>query len=424
MPRSRVRIPIRRVAVVVAALAVTGVVAPMSYAAEEPHTTVAGAYSVFNVPSTDYRPDYAIEDHLIELINETPAGEDIYGAMFSWTRIPVAEALRDAQARGVDVRLAIDKGGSQGTTNTDPDNVAIQTLKAADLTQLTFCEGPGTSGLQQTACISNREYSINHNKLFSFSKTGSMAEVVFSASQNMTNSQGNLFNNAVVIHGDAALYGFFARHFTNMLEQKKNNNYFNSPDGYYRTDDNSVTVYFSPRADSNGNSTTQPSTDTVNLLMGYIKDQPGPCTLDIVHAEFTNARIAVADQLVRIAKLGCKIRLVYGSMADTVYSRLSQSSNIEMKRYYDRASTDPEDPRDAVGVHSKYINFSGNYNGTPNRDIVFTGSQNLTGPSLRNHDETLLKVEIPAVTQGFADNFETVWSRARCHNPTSGSCPS
>lgn len=383
------------------------------------HINGVAAYTVFNTPNNDGTPDYAIESHLISLINDTPAGAQIHGAMFSWTRETIAKALSDAQARGVKVSLAIDRGGSGGTTNTDPDNTAIQKLKDAKLTKLVFCTGTGGREDQQTACIADRDYSINHNKLFSFSSTGDLSNVVVSASQNMTNSQGSLFNNAVVMHSDKPLYDFFGRHFENLLAQKKNNDYFNSNDGYYRSDDKSVTVYFSPRADSSGGNSTQPATDTVNLILGYIKDQSGDCALNIVEAEFTDPRIAVADQISRIAGLGCKVKVVYGKMDDAVYSKLSSAKNIELKRFFYQ----PDGYEDPVSVHSKYIQFNGTYNGTDNRKLLFSGSQNLTGPSLRNHDETLTKVENAAVFSGFTTNFDQVWSQAKCENPSSGKCP-
>lgn len=404
------------VAVALAALAATAIPA----LAEQPATPteVAGAYAVFNEPGTTGQRDFAVEEHFIELVEQTPAGEQINGAMFSWTRTEVATALADAQARGVDVRLAIDKEGAGGTTNTDPNNEAVAILKSAGFTQLTWCEGPGTSGDQQTGCVANRGYSINHQKLFSFSATNGMTDVVFNASQNWTNSQNNQFNNAVVVHGDADLYAFFGRHFDNMLQQRKNNDYFNSSDGYYRTEDRSVTVYFSPRATANGGNGTEPATDTIALILGYIEQQQGTCEVDVAHASFTDARVAVADELVRLAKLGCQVRVVYGDMGSTVHSKLSAQSGVSLKRFYDNSSGN-ENP---VSVHSKYINFSGTYNGTPDREIVFTGSQNLTGPALRNHDEVLMKVEIPEATDAYAANFDLLWERAACVDPPSGGC--
>ncbi|GAA4899897.1 phosphatidylserine/phosphatidylglycerophosphate/cardiolipin synthase-like enzyme [Stackebrandtia albiflava] len=415
----RWRRPGRLTAITIALAATVAAGQPATAEEVRPQDAVEGAYTVFNRPGPDGTPDYAVEEHFIDLVEATPAGAQIHGAMFSWTRVGVAEALADAQARGVEVSLAVDKEGSGGTTNTDPGNQAIATLKAAGFTRLTFCEGDGDSSRQQTGCIADRDYSINHQKLFSFSQTGDLTDVVWVSSQNWTNSQNNQYNNAVVIHGDAELHDFFVRHFDNMLDQRKDNDYFNSPDGYYRTEDKSVTVYFSPRADSTGGNGTEARTDTVALILGYIKTQQGSCTLDVAHASFTDARIAVADQLVRIARLGCDIRVVYGSMGSRVFAKLDAQSGISLKRYHDESPGNVA----TVSVHSKYIAFSGTYNGKPGRDIVFTGSHNLTGPALRNHDEILVKVEIPQATDGYAQNFETLWTNAVCSHPSSGSCP-
>lgn len=408
----------RRATVLIALSTMLVTAIPAQASETNPIAEVAGAYAVFNEPGATGQRDYAVEEHFIELVEQTPAGEQISGAMFSWTRTEVASALADAQARGVEVRLAVDKEGAGGTTNTDPNNEAIAILKSAGLTRLTFCSGPNNSGQQQTGCIANRSYSINHQKLFSFSATNGMTDVIFTGSQNWTNSQNNQFNNAVIVHGDPNLYAFFGKHFDNMLGQRKNNNYFNSADGYYRTDDLSVTVYFSPRATSNGGNGTEASTDTIARILSYIGTQQGSCSLEVAHASFTDARVAVADQLVRIAKLGCDIKVLYGDMGSSVRSKLSAQSGISLKRFYDNDSSN-ENP---VSVHSKYINFSGTYNAKPNRDIVFTGSQNLTGPALRNHDEVLLKVEIPEATAAYADNFDLLWTRAACVNPPSGPC--
>ena len=73
-------------------------------------------------------------------------------------------------------------------------------------------------------------------------------------------------------------------------------------------------------------------------------------------------------------------------------------------------------------THSKYLLTEWQKaDGTQVRH-VFTGSHNITGPALRNHDETLVKIEHPTVWNDFHANFETLWSRAKCVNPDNGSC--
>lgn len=115
-------------------------------------TQAVGAYTVFNSPVNSVS-DTAIEDHLVGLVNGAPAGSAIHGAMYSWTRPPVAQALSAAQARGVAVHLAIDWQGSGGV-NADPDNPAQQVLQNANLTELVCCSEGDTS---KSACVSNRD---------------------------------------------------------------------------------------------------------------------------------------------------------------------------------------------------------------------------------------------------------------------------
>jgi PLD-like domain len=357
-------------------------------AAAGANTEQVGAYTVFNDPSSG-APDYALENHLVQLIDGTPAGSVIQGAMYSWTRTPVAEALARAQQRGVDVELAIDGG-----TDDDPNNEPVQILQAANLTQLVFC---GDASLGSTACIGNRDNSINHNKFFTFSQTGDLADVVYVSSSNLTNTQMENFNNATVVHGAADLYDFFGRHMVNMLAQKKNNDYAASADGYFDSTTSNVRVYLPPKADSNGGTDVEAATDVVVDRLKYITEYEEGCRMDVAHAMFTGSRAPVADELIRIANLGCEIR-VTGGPTDYILDRLAGHDNITV--------------RPLEGMHSKYILYTGNYNGSPGRSLLYTGSHNLTGPSLRSHDESMIRVERPEITSAYQQNFELIWNLA------------
>lgn len=358
-----------------------------------PQAVQIGAYAVFNHPSADNDPDYAIEEHAIELIDGAPAGSSIHGAMFSWTRDTVAQALARARDRGVHVHLAIDREGSDGV-NADPENAAIATLRNAGFDRLVFC---GNDALGNSSCIGNRENSINHNKLFAFSETNGMTDVVLVGSQNWTNSQNSNFNNAVVVHGDPDLYAAFLRHFENLLDQRRDNNYHQSPDGYFRSDASNVRVFFSPNADSNGGTEAEAATDIMAKRLTWVTKYESGCGIDVAHAQFTGPRKPVADELIRIAGLGCKVRIT-GGMTDYIYDHLSGRQNITIRRL--------------DHMHSKYMIVRGNYNDKPNRTLVFTGSHNLTGPALRAHDETLIRVERPEISSAFQENFELIWDRA------------
>ncbi|MDW5329136.1 phospholipase D-like domain-containing protein [Plantactinospora sp. KLBMP9567] len=366
------------------------------------------AYTRFNVPAEDGTRDRTIEDELVRLADGVPAGSYIRGIMYSWSSPVVAEALKRAAARGVIVRIVLDETG--GGVNTRADNTAVPLLKSANLDDLVICGKTSSTVAGSTACIGNKSNSINHNKVFTFSTSGTMKRVVFVSSQNLTFSQNNLFNSALIVHEDYDLYDHFTAYFNDMRAQRKNNDYFNAANGYYKSPNTAVTVYHSPRADS----------DTLANRLAEVNAYASGCAVDVAHAQFTDARPQVATQLRRIGRMGCRVRVVYGSMGSTAYATLNGQPNVSLKKYHD-AEASNYDGR-VVTVHSKNIIIKGTFAGLAGRSVVFTGSHNVTDPALTDHDETLVKIEHPTVWNDFHNNFETLWSRAKCVNPENGSC--
>lgn len=367
----------------------------------------SGSYTVFNKPRVGGGADDRIESDLVKRIEQTPAGATIQGSMFTWTQEPVADALKDAQSRGVHVRLAIDSEGA-GDWNSNPDNKAQKVLQGADLDKLVYCKD---SDGDSSACVSIRKNSINHNKMFMFSRTGDMNKAVWIASYNLTASQRLLFNNAVVLYGRSGLYHEFEGHMRHLLAQDKNNDYYHSDVGTYHSDDNKVSIYMSPRPDSDGGTEGEASTDTVVEHLSKIRSSEKGCEIDVTQAQFTGPRRAVADELVRIGKLGCQVRVVYGDgLTQYTYDILHGEPNIKMRGYYDGRDSD-----NPISIHSKYLRIKANYDGH-HRDMVLTGSHNLTGPALRKHDEILAAIQQPAVGRQYGANFRLLWRRATCKN--------
>ncbi|TCP54313.1 phosphatidylserine/phosphatidylglycerophosphate/cardiolipin synthase-like enzyme [Tamaricihabitans halophyticus] len=358
-------------------------------------TAAPGAYTVFNMPSGD-TPDTAIEEHIVQLVNEAPEGAEIHGAMYTWTRPQVAEALADAQQRGVQVRLAIDSEGSGGS-NAKPDNEAMAVLRDANFTELVFCSGSGSN----SSCIGDGDGTINHNKNFTFSATGDKQNVVLVSSHNLTSSQTKSYNNAVVLHDDQDFYDKFVQHMGNLLAQDKDANYYeNSPVGQISSTASKATAHFSPRADSNGGTEPEASTDTVVDVLSTITEAEDGCSVDVAQAMFTGSRAPVADELIRIGKLGCTVRVLGGAdLSDYIIDRLGGAENVTV-----RGRLDP--------LHSKYLVLHGNIDGTAGSSMVLAGSHNLTGPALRGHDETLLTLDNDGVVADFDGNFDTLWAQA------------
>ena len=61
-----------------------------------------------------------------------------------------------------------------------------------------------------------------------------------------------------------------------------------------------------------------------------------------------------------------------------------------------------------IYIHSKYLIINGVYGGFNNVKVVYTGSPNFSGNSLRQSNETGLKVQINSVYDAFYANFNTI----------------
>ncbi|MEW1587146.1 hypothetical protein AB0283_17120 [Micromonospora vinacea] len=79
-----------------------------------------------------------------------------------------------------------------------------------------------------------------------------------------------------------------------------------------------MTIHHSARSDS----------DTVANRLAEVTAYESGCLVDVARASLTNARPEVADELLLIARMGCKVRVVYGDMGTETYARLRGSANL------------------------------------------------------------------------------------------------
>jgi hypothetical protein len=367
-----------------------------------------GMYSVFNNPVT---APAAIYDTLVALINATPPGETIRGSMYIFKRVLVADALVAAKNRGVNVRIAVDQygdnaspvcadaaGGFASCPNFDNSpSTACGKLKAAlgtDCTQPS-CYVRCGQGSPGQACISPSASGINHEKYFLFSRTKHTSNgnyidhVVYVSSSNLhQDGGGNMWNNAVIMYGYSTWFQSWVDHFSAQLREQKNIDYnlTVNADGF--------TVRWSPRATGD---------HVVDVLRNVTKASSG-CFVKMQMADFTSSSRAVdvANQLIRIKALGCRVQVVGNSrpvdFATSTRSRLKAGGVVV------RILT-------TTKTHDKYFLIHARYSGSSTaRSLVWTGSHNITTPALRENDENLVKVNDPMVFAAFLANFTDVYN--------------
>ncbi|HEX4453494.1 MAG TPA: phospholipase D-like domain-containing protein [Kofleriaceae bacterium] len=364
----------------------------------------------FAVPKADGTGDSALEDKVIDLMNEAVAGSKIRIAMFQWSHTKPADALVAASKRGVDVHVVIDEEANETTPSAGVDVVAddaaadddgddggdeddaaatpaakiafdsaIEILrKGLPSGSITYCSR-GHGSCQGT--------NINHNKIYMFSKLSDGSEnVVVQSSANLTTF--HLHNNLVISRGDKALYDGYVTYFDALEARHENLDYYRHFDG-----DHTI-AYMFPRAEG----------DTITSILGNVH-----CTkssiVRITMAFWDDYRIGIVDGLKDLVKAGCDVRVnmrkAGTNVSATVISAL-KSAGVKVGEYPSQHGTN---------IHSKYLLIDSDYdttNGRSHRQLVWTGSHNYTKGALRENDEVLLRVDNPTVFAGFLANWNTI----------------
>lgn len=326
----------------------------------------------FSRPLPGGTPDLTIEDAIGELVDLAVPGSTVRVALYHWSRTDIAARFVAAHEAGVDVQIVLDRE-NQDDMGVDWDAVALLKQGLGE-ERVLLCDELAGSG----ACIGT---GINHNKFFLFSELADGSrDVVAQSSANMTNPQLHKHNNMVVIRDDAALHAAYLTYWSDLRAQVASSDYYHYVDG-----DTGARVYFFPRA----------AGDTIVSVLGNVTCDPG-AQVRVAMAFFTDARLAVAERLADLRAEGCEVAVIVVDDAqypgDDVVATL-ESAGVDLTLY-------PEGPTDE-GLHSKYLLIDATYSGTPGARLLWTGSHNYTGPALRDNDETLLKLDDPALYDAF-----------------------
>ncbi|MFD7088995.1 phospholipase D-like domain-containing protein [Streptomyces sp. NPDC059896] len=368
--------------------------------------------AIFNDPAGTTAQRDRIRNHVVSLIDGSPAGSSIGLSLYTFTDDSVRKALIAAKERGVAVRALLDyKSHETVTAGGEYENLAA--ALGTDRARPSWV----MSCPSNRSCVGNRTIgsrAINHNKFFLFSRTGGAENVVVQTSANMTGTQRtDLFNNAVTI-ADPGLYDNYAAYFSDQLK------YGAAGPGlatYYRTPssatDPAYKTYFFPRRETSGTDYRKdPATDTVKLLLDKVA-----CS-STRHSEVRMAanlfyRDQIASKLVAMKKAGCLVYLAgdgnpngggtgVPSLGRTVTSLVSGKLTQRVECWEDP----PTSGAPKIGLHSKYVLVKGTYEGVANKKIVWTGSHNYSWQALRSNDETLLKIDDAVIHDQYKANHD------------------
>ncbi len=347
--------------------------------------------------------------------------------MFEFNHPRIADRLTAAFDRGVRVKLIVDAASASypayatvrsrvGTNDTAGswavvcnDRFPSQKRGCVGTRVITYSNGP--------------TYAYNHNKFFLFSRlafgdgTGA-SNVVWQSSSNLHQWYEIESYNDSVTFADKTAYDGYRRYFTDQRAYRYssggNNNY------YWSTATGSTyRAFFFPRREVSGEDpVTGTATDTVDNVLDEVScsyTEPDGSRHPGRHPDrdvgFT--RSGLAEKLAAKRRAGCWVDIVYNP--DTMSARVKSALTFSGGPQLTPCKFNVGPGRD-IRPHNKTMLIDGDYNGgiTPR---VYTGSHNYAIGSLRQADETLLRITSGAYHASFLSNFYRIRDTCRSRTP-------
>lgn len=403
-------------------------------AADEPDPVLG--VPVFNDPTGSPAAQYAIFQQLARLIDRVPAGEDIEMSWFEFTtpdntdtdtKPDIVDRLLRAHARGVHVQIVLDNNAKDDGSRNETRSPYLRLSPVlgkddAASSYIVLCpERQGCIAKRPLSYASGtRTYAYNHNKFLTASRIvlddgSSRSGVVFQASSNLgVWDAETAFNNAMTWN-EPNSYAMYRSYFTDLHDMRTGA----GDDDYYRVGDTAdeFKVHYFPRRET-GKDYNEASTDTIVGILDAVKcsyvgaSDGRKHQSDIRVAMWSFNRVAVARKLAALVRAGCWVDVVYSTTNDSTQAALR---NVGGKPIGITACRVPYQGRN-VRVHSKYMLIDGAYD---NDQIprVFMGSHNFSVSSLRDADESMVRIRSAAVHERYLqDNFYRV--RSTCNGTT------
>jgi PLD-like domain len=351
--------------------------------------------------------DPAILDRLTQMVDDTPPGGDIHATLFRLTVEPVRDALVAASNRGVAVHVV------HNGRDVVSEVAATLSRPAPDgLGDGHRWSGPvydPTGRRPDFGAVATGRNSDLHTKLVLFSvtrdPTGALRrDVSWWSSANPSHHSGmQKANNAIAVYDDPVLYAGFRTRLWDLMWTATHfpgNDFYDSGRGrgwFLGSPAIRTKVFCSP----------QQSTDLYASRLASVVADAGTEVV-LAHARFTDDRLAVADELVRIASGGGSVRVLVGTEPDllgpTVRERLA-AEGIPLRR---------------ANIHDKLALLHSRHGVSRRpRKVVLSGSHNLNRDANWINDEILVKTFHDRLYDDvLASHVEPLWSGAEPDSPT------
>ncbi|MET7649253.1 phospholipase D-like domain-containing protein [Streptomyces sp. NPDC005426] len=388
----------------------TGTSAPAAAVVPVPPSEVRD-YTWFNTKQDAADMHAGVAQHVQRLIDAASPGATLSLTLYYFSRTEIVQALRNAAARGVRVRVVVD-----GWMVHDPKGIPFyKALKAIPSIRVVECDLRGSGEEPVRACMSNRtgsaplsERPVMHNKFMTISSVqlaggGTAKGVLYVSSANLDHYAA--YEDALTVT-HAGLYKDYVAYFEDLMHHGSrgsvNNNYGKTFSA------NEHRVYTFPRMEAAGRKPRSATNDPIADIL-----RRTPCgssqRTQIDLANFRIQRRAVVSELIAAQARGCKVRIVTGDDAFAALKTLARAMPVRLCGHTDAGG---------MPVHEKFMILR---RGT--QSTLYVGSHNLTYRALRQNDEAILALRNHAIAGPYKKRFDYLHAACNRWDPSSNVAP-
>jgi len=316
--------------------------------------------------------DFTLMNRMLELINAVPPGEEITVCVFKFETGSLAQALLDAQHRGVKVRVIINKGETSKKINRETKD-----MFKSELEDFHYIENTITGK------------AIIHNKFILFSRVEGVQQhysnVVLQTSSNFQDKGTGKLQDLVILNDQGLYYAYLDFWYEIKVLGKAER--LDDYDYLKFTQSELYKAYFFPKRKND----REVGKDNVVKILENIL-QPKSVSIRLAHGKWTEGRERIVEALKKIISEGAQVQIVTnGNLEDDIMRHLEDlDANLVVLG-------------EEANLHTKFFLVD---DGT--RKTVYTGSHNFSERSLRDNFEVLLEINDPTVYKNYLSFFEKI----------------
>lgn len=363
--------------------------------------------AIFNVPrSDDPQKMFRLERQVVSAVKRARAGSDIRISIFSFDRMPLVDALKDAHRRGVSVQVLVN---DHEVTRAQRKLAQVIGRKRSRSSWIYQCEN---------GCRSSGENL--HDKFYLFSRAGAARWTVMSGSINMKlNGHKNQYNDLWTRNDDEPLYRAFEDLFTRLKADR-----IDRP-GYRTWTAGRATIQATPL--TKYSATNDPIMDVLGPVKCFgatgTAGKDGRTVVRVMmHAWNGDRGTYIARRIRALHAEGCDVRLLYGFAGEAVRDTLARTTTRGRVPIRSTGYDTNADGELDLYTHQKNLVISGHYGDDTEKKLVVTGSSNWTVDGMRG-DEIVVLLDGIGNYGAYNAYFNWLWSsrsRSVRWSPTTG----